>query len=179
MTDINTKLAAALTRFEKEPEARRFAIIGLAERIAARLDSKNLPPINDIFQSWPDDLGSREAKTYATELRAWRDDPEVDELAKLSSLLPIDLAEKVAQGIVDVAVQRPELQPLLLDALNDLVQKPVQSLKSEMSSYLGISLMMFIAKFGFENGAFVMHPWDGETFVNILKQIANIVGHTL
>ena len=104
---------------------------------------------------------------------------KVDELTKLSSLLPNDLADKVAQGIVDVAAQRPELQPFLRDALNDFIEEPLQSLKSEMTPYLGIALMMFIAKFGFENGAFVMHPWDGNTFVSILKQIATIVGHPI
>lgn len=152
--DLDRELAA----FGPDAE-RRLATVEIAKRLAARLGAE--------------DDGSDEVPA-ARQLREARDDPHADGLAMYSPM-PEALAVELSRAALEVAAATPSRRLFLEQAIAEHRAKPKMLLGPELDPYLGISLVLFIAKFGFEDGKFVITPLSGEHIVDLFKSVASIV----
>ena len=45
-----------------------------------------------------------------------------------------------------------------------------------MSNYLGVALIIFVAKFGFVDGKIVIPPMEGKSVVELMKSVSRLLG---
>jgi hypothetical protein len=76
--------------------------------------------------------------------------------------MPADVAYNVALAALRIAAANPEQRPRLIVAIDADKRTPRQSIVAEMSNYLGVALIIFVAKFGFLDGKIVIPPMGGK-----------------
>jgi hypothetical protein len=156
------RFAAAEDTEASKEQARRGAIIGIAGRLLMELDSypdEDLPP-------------------EAERLRGWRDDPGDTGLTS-SDALPEPLGYEIAQLTLVTAAKSDKLGAAVRAAIKSFESDPQQSFLENMTPYVGISLMMIIAKLGYAQGVWTLDRGTGESLVELVKAMAALTGHSI